>query len=262
MMQWFRRYKGCCYLNANSNKADARFISEAEAASKKLRLFMQAESKEQTFISLGENCSSAWYLKQLGLKKASYPFDWIFSSPEIIIDCIKDGFAKFLHQSQIIEKPGKLSAGHAYYHANLFQHKNPLLNHDNYAYYQRCCDRFLEKIKSDIPIVFVLTLINEPLKRPLWADGFTYAFTMPVNQDIASVQPLCSYLKTIHTNSKFIIVDHYTERESSVTCEVIDDTIFAIRFCAGGKSNGLKYENHIDDYCFKLVLSGLCKDTP
>ena len=35
-------------------------------------------SVSDKFVSLGQNCSSAWYLKQLGLKLESYPFDWIF----------------------------------------------------------------------------------------------------------------------------------------------------------------------------------------
>ncbi len=262
MLQWFGRYKVCGRSDVVSNEMGARFVAEAEATSKKLQLFMRAMPSEPTFISLGENCSSAWYLKQLGLKKASYPFDWVFSSPEIIMDCIKDDFVKFLDQSQIIEKPDRRSAGHAYYHANLFQHKNPLLNPEHYAYYQRCCSRFLEKIRSNTPIVFMLILINEPLKRPLWADGFTHEFKMPANQDMASVQPLCSYLKTIHANSKFIVVDHYTEGERSVSCEAVDDTIYAIRFCAGGKSNGLKYEDDLDDFCFRLTLSGLYDDKP
>ena len=33
-----------------------------------------------------------------GVKKESYPFDWIFSTPDIIIDCINTNFAHFLNK--------------------------------------------------------------------------------------------------------------------------------------------------------------------
>lgn len=52
-------------------------------------------------ISLGENCNSSWYIKETDNKKASYPFDWIFSSPEIIIHAVKDDFKSFLNKAQI-----------------------------------------------------------------------------------------------------------------------------------------------------------------
>ena len=64
------------------------FIREAEIVKKQLGGFLPVKNDQNNFVSIGENCSSAWYLKQVGLKRASYPFDWAFSSPDIILDCI------------------------------------------------------------------------------------------------------------------------------------------------------------------------------
>jgi hypothetical protein len=38
--------------------------------------------------SLGTLCHSASLIKQMNMKKCSSPFDWIFSNPNMIIDCI------------------------------------------------------------------------------------------------------------------------------------------------------------------------------
>ena len=48
------------------------------------------------YCSLGHGCHSANILKRLGLKKESYPFDWLNSRTSIVKDCIEDNFKKFL----------------------------------------------------------------------------------------------------------------------------------------------------------------------
>jgi hypothetical protein len=48
------------------------------------------------FLSMGSECSAAAAIKGLGLRIASYPFDWIRSNNAIpIIRCLSDDFAKF-----------------------------------------------------------------------------------------------------------------------------------------------------------------------
>jgi hypothetical protein len=45
--------------------------------------------------SLGSLCHSSQILKRNNYKKCSYPFDWIFSNYDIIIDCLEDDFNIF-----------------------------------------------------------------------------------------------------------------------------------------------------------------------
>ncbi len=47
-------------------------------------------------FSLGYRCSAAGILKSLGIKHASYPFDWMVSRLPVIEDCMATDFAAFL----------------------------------------------------------------------------------------------------------------------------------------------------------------------
>jgi hypothetical protein len=238
-------------------KTATRFIEEATIANKNLSAFLKCKGGQEQFVSLGENCSTAWYLKQSGLKKASYPFDWIFSSPEIILDCINDSFTKFMDRSFIKPNKNNLSAGHLYYHTNLFNHRNPLKSDEDYNYYQRCCDRFLNLIQTENNIKYLITLINEPDKRPAWANGFTQSFAMPRTQSYKTLIELISSLKNSNKNSQFVIIDHYTNQKRRIAFEKIDMSVFFITFSAGGESTGVYYRDFLDDLCFKRIMENL-----
>ena len=47
-------------------------------------------------ISIGTNCYTAWLIKTLDLRRAAYPFDWIFSHPAMVADMLRDRFVRFL----------------------------------------------------------------------------------------------------------------------------------------------------------------------
>jgi hypothetical protein len=209
------------------------------------------------YVSLGQNCSSAWYLKEVGLKNASYPFDWIFSSSEIVLDCIDNDFSKYLDKSMIVPINNGQSAGHTYYHSNMFHHRNPLKSEEDYNYYGRCCDRFRKIIKSEDHIVYLLTLINESQKRVSWSEGFNRNFKLPFDQNYRTVADLISRLKMENRNSQFVIVDHYTEVERRISYKKESNYLFTIEFCAGGESTGVHYTDSLDDFCYKYLISGL-----
>lgn len=244
---------------SNAANADA-FLAASREAQLALSQFVGTGWGEFECISLGQNCSSAWYLKQAGLKKASYPFDWVFTSPEIVEDCLADNFGKFLDQSLIKEKQDGKGAGHAVYHGNFFNHRSPLRSPDDYDYYARCCDRFLRKINSNEGILFLMTLVNEPEKRVGWANGFDQQFSMPVAQTVDSVKNLMAALTSKHRNCKFLIIDHYTRQKPSINFKQFDDSLFFVTFCAIGRSNGVRYVNELDDSCYRRIFSGLSQN--
>eukprot|EP00931_Biecheleriopsis_adriatica_P086813 TRINITY_DN61397_c0_g1_i1.p1 TRINITY_DN61397_c0_g1~~TRINITY_DN61397_c0_g1_i1.p1 ORF type:complete len:359 (+),score=75.92 TRINITY_DN61397_c0_g1_i1:39-1115(+) len=79
-------------------------------------------------MSLGSRCLVAECLRDEGLRRYSGPFDWIYSSPEMIEHCIKDDFAAFMDKKQIVRAGG--SFGHKLYgpmlkRAVVFPHHNP-----------------------------------------------------------------------------------------------------------------------------------------
>ena len=72
------------------------------------------------FISAGPICDTAWELQEGGLRKESYPFDWVYSTLPMVLHCIEDRFKTFLDKSQ-------------YFHvANGIRHTtyNPMLTSD------------------------------------------------------------------------------------------------------------------------------------
>jgi hypothetical protein len=93
-----------------------------------------------------------------------------------VLDCINDKLEKYL----IIPRNNDASAGHSYYHENLFNYRNPLASDDDY--HKRCCNRFVKLVESQNNYCFLITLINEQLKRVDWATGFTNKFDMPEYQ--------------------------------------------------------------------------------
>ncbi|KJV38647.1 hypothetical protein VH98_08790 [Acinetobacter brisouii] len=114
-------------------------------------------------ISLGDHCFTSFLLKNAGLKKYSLPFDWIFSSPEVIQHCINDDFFQFLNKSQYISTyntSNEPSSNHLFYEKNyniknMFNHADVTVN-DNYEYTIRTVERFRKLLKSDETKLFIL----------------------------------------------------------------------------------------------------------
>ena len=51
------------------------------------------------FISIGPLCGTAEILKENNLRTSAYPFDYIFSSLEMVKHCINDRFNIFLDKN-------------------------------------------------------------------------------------------------------------------------------------------------------------------
>ena len=56
-------------------------------------------------VSLGSHCHMTQILKSAGLRSWSGPFDWIFSSPGMVRDCLADDFAALLDRDQYESTP-------------------------------------------------------------------------------------------------------------------------------------------------------------
>lgn len=58
------------------------------------------------FVSLGGYCGAAFCLQALGLKKFSYPFDWVRSPVDGVIRCFGDNFRDFVTYDFFAEENG------------------------------------------------------------------------------------------------------------------------------------------------------------
>ena len=131
------------------------------------------------FISIGPYCACADILKGLGLRKNAYPFDYIFSSLEMVKHCIDDKFKIFLDKSYH-KYSSNTSTQHSFYSTfidteiirkhhiafnlsdiannlkkrEVFLHHN-LFNDKIYESFVRRCNRLLNLIDNKNKVVFV-----------------------------------------------------------------------------------------------------------
>lgn len=112
--------------------------------------------------SLGILCHTASLIKQNNLKKCSYPFDWIFSNPKMIIDCINDNFVTFLDRSLHTKHKDNTEnkSGHKLYGEHIFNH-HCILKDKHYEYFVRCVRRFRTLMKTNNNKLFVISFVNK-----------------------------------------------------------------------------------------------------
>ena len=124
------------------------------------------------FISIGPYCITAEILQKHDKRKQSFPFDWIFSSLQMIEHCITDKFTSFLNSTYYESLLTRKATKHLFYqnmldtdlllqYLKFTPHDAPVFNHDdmfdnaNYEKYQRRAKRLLDLIESEQNICFV-----------------------------------------------------------------------------------------------------------
>ena len=100
-------------------------------------------------ISLGSHCHMAELLKSTGLRTWSGPFDWIFSNPGMVLDCLKDDFALLLDRTELEStkleerpRPDECRGRHRGYAERhlipfVFNHHDPAGDAADYAFLER-----------------------------------------------------------------------------------------------------------------------------
>jgi hypothetical protein len=134
------------------------------------------------FISVGPYCAAANTIKECGLRTKSYPFDYIFSSLEMVKHCIDTNFEIFLDKQYYNSGTTNTPTMHHSFYAKyidteilrqhhiadnapqyaddlenraIFIHHDLLTNDDDYASFTRKCKRLLDLIVENKKIVFV-----------------------------------------------------------------------------------------------------------
>ena len=155
-------------------------------------------------VSLGNFCLPGTICRDNGLRRYSLPFDWIFSTPQMVRDCLNDDFATFLDQRHYrsTTEPGNGDAGaegsaeHEWYRekygiAGMFAHKDPTRESD-YLYYVRCVNRFRQIMRSgDTKLFWVIGRDRHNLLRefPLLLESLELRTTNFVLLGIELLEP-------------------------------------------------------------------------
>jgi hypothetical protein len=127
--------------------------------------------------SLGSFCFTASYLIRSKFRKCAYPFDFILSSPELIIDCLKDDFKLFMNTSRhkrYCAVKGIIYSNHSLYgklvHGNPYDGKkilnktfahHDITNPDIYKSFLRKIERFRILLGKEEPKLFMLCAQDE-----------------------------------------------------------------------------------------------------
>lgn len=120
-------------------------------------------------IPFGSNCFIASNLKRNNIKLTSYPFDWIFSYPNDIIDMIETNFEKILNKNFYLYKDLNINYNfHKEYcpELRMFNHYNPYKESD-YEYIKRCINRFNNVLKKKENKLFIMMFTNNNVNNEI-----------------------------------------------------------------------------------------------
>ena len=174
------------------------------------------------FVSLGNWCITSHAIKLSKLKKSSYPFDWIFSSHQMIINFLEEA-TLFTYNNLVLES-GKT---HHKVYGDIFNHHDPLVSIEDYQYFERCVDRFIE-LKSKEHVCFV---------------GITFQ-----NTDHQSLyNTLCQHF----TRFSLVSIDKQHGRKN-VVCKVLANNWKMYSIFTENMWNGNNWDAHVDNE-IKLV---------
>lgn len=151
-------------------------------------------------VSLGSFCLPGLIFRDNGLRRYSLPFDWIFSTPQMVRDCLADDFATFLdrdHYRSISQDRTEPGAEHELYRErydlpSLFAHRDPTREAD-YLYFTRCVTRFRQILRGEDTKLFLLigrTNHNLPHEFPLLLEALERATTNFVLLGIELLDPV------------------------------------------------------------------------
>lgn len=198
------------------------------------------------YCSLGEMCHSATLLKSNGLKDASYPFDWIFSSVSMIKHCIEDDFRIYLSKEYYSKTIYENTCQHDFYYNLLyeqvgqpvFNHHNPLEKEEDYAYIQRCVNRFRELLASPEEKTFLLFFKS---KYGDYTDWLKEATT------------LCNFLGRYTTNFNVLCIYHNPIGKQRHNIFKSKNLKF-VQLQTISNTNGTFFEEHSDNEYLNRIL--------
>lgn len=127
-------------------------------------------------VGLGFSCSTATLLKSVNVRTASLPFDWIFSSPEIVSSMLSSNMEIFLDPKYLRPAEDPEKCHHDFFESvigvpgPIFPHHNPT-RPEQRQYFERTIARMHEVTASTEPL-----LLYAMFQNPIPTDRLTHFF--------------------------------------------------------------------------------------
>lgn len=192
-------------------------------------------TKIKHVCSLGFNCHVAQMLKTNELKLASYPFDWIMSSLDVVKHCLQDDFKTYLDKDSYIELNGK--CGHKVYCDNMFAHHNPLQNTNDYDYFVRCVGRFRKIISSEDNKLFIISIINGE-----------HGVGNKLSQDLINqFMSLYNIINEKTKNAHLLVIVNYPNHKTNKAVITNNKNVTFLEIDTHSFNNGVCFDNDVDN---------------
>ena len=120
-------------------------------------------------VPFGTFCHIASLLRDTGLRRWTGPFDWIFSTPGLLADCLDDDFAAFLDPAHLRSVPeAELTGGakrqcrHLLFEERyglpvLFNHHDPVASASDRESFERAVSRFRTALRSGRTVLYSMS---------------------------------------------------------------------------------------------------------
>jgi hypothetical protein len=212
----------------------------------------------QHIISLGTLCHPTRMMQRIHVKNVSYPFDWLFSDENVIIDILNDDFNKFMDKSyygDVVNKFSERTCGHSLYHEDFFFHKNPR-NEDDYLYYQRCINRFKGMLRDPGEKLFIMMYAPGSTKHP--TDVYNMFENGSSKEDIirnlkVRGENLNNTLMNFTNNYKLLVVMNFGDNDKQSFEMDYVGNIHYLTLNTLSESTGVTFKDNMDN----LFLSGI-----
>ncbi|MCP1539243.1 DUF1796 family putative cysteine peptidase [Methylorubrum extorquens] len=198
-------------------------------------------------ISLGSHCHTAQILKGLDLRTWSAPFDWIFSSPGMVRDCLADDFSDLLdrrhyestplHERQA---PNETRCRHLLYrdrHAIpfVFNHHDPAASDEDYRFLQAGVRR-----------------LRAALDRPGARNRFYLMTALPTES--ATVRAIRDALTARGADNHLLMLQLHQGESRTVSMLAQEPHLDWLRIEVRSPSVGVRFAEADDDAFVKAVL--------
>ena len=195
--------------------------------------------------SLGGCCQSAQILKRVGFKTCSYPFDWIFSSIQMIMHCMQDDFEIFLSK-QYYKSVKKTICEHEYYKqnygiTNMFMHFNPNINKKEYDYYSRCVERFKLMLKDKIAIKLFIIVLR--------------CYPDSIEEKKQQVNELNLFLQTFTTSFILLAITYIPNKQENYHNFTFSSNVHYLELHVKSDSGGLAFANEQDNLYLDDIIN-------